>query len=78
MDSSRWYYEVETTVKAYTFMRNLALETIQLLQELKNEHTDQSEIFERDENEMREILTTIETDFRNDIIRIQDNLRRAI
>lgn len=77
MTARALYYQVEEVVRAYTFVRELALETIIFLREMKNIEPEQRSIFERDEYEMLELISQLDTEFQNEIIRIQRDSRHV-
>lgn len=77
MCTRRFYHQVEEVIRAYTYMKDLAQETIQFLQNMKNEEPEQRSTYERDENEIRELISQLETEFCNEIIRLQRNTRRT-
>lgn len=56
-------------------MRKLLHETLQFIQELRMTNPMEAREYDEQENEIRRQLTTLETDFVNDLERIQRSMR---
>lgn len=72
MDDPRYYFEITNLLEEFNFMRSILLQSIRLAEELKNENPRDLQL-QQSEEELRQLLGTLETDFVNRLQSIQNN-----
>lgn len=78
MNSPRWYHAVNTLVNEFLSTRNNLYEIIGSTQILQIRYPNQSRTYQQEEERAREELELLENNFKNEIERIQENMRRTI